>query len=361
MKKYLSVFLIILAVFIAGCGRTNTNTESNNTQDIDLSNTKEAIFAGGCFWCVESGFEEYTGVIDAISGFTGGSEKDAQYANVSSGKTKHYEAVKVIYDPQLITYQDLLEIYWRQFDPTDDGGSFVDRGTQYRSAIFYQSEKERVLAEQSKEKMAASGRFEKELYTPIVKAGPFYEAEAYHQNYHITHPENYHRYRNGSGRDQFIEATWGSDKIYIIPRQISEKDLKEMLTPEQFHITQEEGTEAPFKNEFYDSKAEGIYVDLISGEPLFSSKDKFDSGTGWPSFTKPIRPYTLEEESDLKLVYPRTELRSAISNAHLGHVFEDGPPPDHLRYCIDSAALRFVPKEDLEKEGYGEFVSMFTQ
>jgi len=323
---------------------------------------EEATFAGGCFWCIEAAFQELDGVKEAISGYTGGKKENPTYKEVSAGLTGHIEAVRVVYDPQKISYGELLNFFWRQFDPTDAGGSFVDRGTQYTSAIFYHNREQKLLAEASKQKIAASGVFNKAIVTPIRPAGKFYPAEEYHQDYYKTNSLHYKAYRAGSGRDQFIERVWGKrNNVYPSKPLPSQKELKKRLTQLQFQVTQNAATEPPFRNEYWDNKRDGIYVDVVSGEPLFSSPDKFTSGTGWPSFTRPLEPLNIVEYIDRTMGMELIELKSRRGKSHLGHVFQDGPPPTGLRYCINSAALRFVPKEELEKEGYGEYLTLFEE
>ncbi len=324
-----------------------------------------ATFAGGCFWCVEADLEKIKGVSEVVSGYTGGERANPTYEQVSSGQTKHIEAVQVNFDKEKISYEKLLIKFLKTIDPTDNKGQFVDRGYQYTTAIFYHSEKQRKIANNVIKYLKETKKFPK-IVTPVLKHSKFYRAESYHQNFYKKNKKSmkrYKSYRSSSGRDKFINKYWKNFKFNLGFRDQYHKPsletLKKKLTKLQYYVTQEDGTERPFKNLYWDNKEEGIYVDIVSGQPLFSSNDKFKSGTGWPSFKKPIHKKFLVEKVDKSLFVNRTEVRSQLADSHLGHVFQDGPKPLKLRYCINSASLRFIPKNKLIQQGYENFLWLF--
>lgn len=311
-----------------------------------------ATFAGGCFWCMVEPFDERPGIIDIISGYTGGDTKKPTYQEVCSNTTGHVEAVQITFNPDIMPYEELVKLFWQQIDPTDAGGQFNDRGESYETAIFYHNEQQQQIAEQSKQDIDHSGKFSKPIVTPIIPAKTFYKAEEEHQNYYKKQSFHYRLYKKGSGREDFIKNNWQQSP--------DKSNLKDRLTPIQYSVTQENGTERPFDNEYWDNEEEGIYVDIISGDVLFSSHDKFDAACGWPSFTKPVDSHQVEEKTDNTHGMIRTEVRSKNADSHLGHVFNDGPKDKGgMRYCMNSAAMLFIPKSEMEEKGYEKYLYIF--
>ncbi len=374
----LGIFCIFLFIWLYGWYTGKVAPSDVDTSVIEVDEAV-AYFAGGCFWCTESDYEKLHGVKEAISGYMGGELLNPSYNEVSSGVSGHREVVKVVYDPSVVSYQRLALFLLQETDPTDADGSFYDRGHQYSSAIYYQTPEEKSIAESVIARVGELGVFDKPITTVIEEAGAFWLAEEYHQDFYKKSSLQYKYYRNASGRDAFIENAWGDGKYDEELKDILEnktngasawsnfqkpddKVLKETLTPIQYKVTQKDGTEKPFENEYWDNHEEGIYVDIVSGEPLFSSTDKYDSGTGWPSFLKPIDKDFVTEHDDYKLFVRRTEIRSKYADSHIGHIILDGPiENDKIRYCMNSAAMRFVPKDEMQSGGYGDFLYLFNQ
>ncbi|MBP6889055.1 MAG: peptide-methionine (R)-S-oxide reductase MsrB [Candidatus Moranbacteria bacterium] len=368
------------------CLEHNQEKHMKKTQE-ELSQYQRAYFAGGCFWCTESDLQKASGVVEVVSGYAGGRVVNPTYSDVTSEKSGHREAVEIYYDGKVTSYENLVKYHLMHIDPTDAGGQFYDRGESYQAVIFYRSEEERLVVERTIQELDKAKIFEKPVAVRVLPYTNFYTAEEYHQNYAEENTIKYCAYRESSGRDTFLKKyfegkTWDellrkgtTQKINepvslqsddMIPGKLdfsqyvkpSQAELQANLTPLEYEVTQEDGTERPFHNAYNENHASGIYVDIVSGEPLFSSSDKYESGTGWPSFVKPIDNRFIVEKVDAGFLSTRTEIRSKYGDNHLGHVFPDGPKDrGGMRYCMNSAALHFIPKESMEKEGYGDFLS----
>jgi len=336
---------------------------------------RTALLANGCFWCVEHDLQKVPGVIDVVSGYTGGSTENPTYENYAAAG--HREVVLVTYDASRVTFGNLVEHIIKHGDPTDTQGSFGDRGLEYAPAIYVENADEEAEALRVISAVDAAGVFAEPLPLAILPRTAFFPAEEYHQDYGEKSQIRYSYYRRASGRDAFIESHWGkeadtftfstSPEEAVVSKEGSwdtyhKPSLKELgmtLTALQYEVTQRDGTERPFDNPYDKVYDPGIYVDVVSGEPLFSSKDKYDSGTGWPSFTKPIFEDAVTLHEDRTFFSVRTEVRSRYADSHLGHVFDDGPKDQGgQRWCMNSAALRFVPKAEMEREGYAYLLTL---
>lgn len=362
-------------------GTTAENTvEPVMTGDIEPAalpvDRQTALVAGGCFWCVEADLEKTRGVISVVSGYAGGSTENPTYRNYGSGG--HREVVEVTYDANRLSFEDILIVTLKTTDPTDDDGTFGDRGDKYSSAFYYESPEQKQIIEALIAEVDEFGPYDAPLAIDVEPRPQFWPAEDNHQDYYkgALTKLKYQFYRDGSGRTAFIKKHWGEDTSPQLPwrnqatmnntkttyvwsgyQKPDDATLAATMEPLAYRVTQQDGTERAGTSPLDKNWERGIYVDVLSGEPLFSSRDKFDSGTGWPSFVAPITPEAVTAHEDRKLFSVRTETRSAIADNHLGHVFTDGPADrGGLRYCMNGVALRFVPEAEMVALGYEDFL-----
>ena len=341
------------------------------------SGPKTAVMGTGCFWCVEHDFAQVRGVLNVVSGYAGGTGENPTYENYAHGGYR--EVVEVTYDPSIVSYGNLVEHAIKYGDPTDPDGSFGDRGKYYAPVIQYANDAERDIALKVIAKIDMMHVYPSPITIDVVPSAPFFPAEEYHQDYAEKNPLRYNFYRSRSGRSDFIEKYWGenagdfvaseSPELQALKTRIpmnaknerpwetfvkpDDAKLKEILSPLAYEVTQEDGTERSRTSPYDKLYERGIYVDVVSGEPLFFSRDKYDSGTGWPSFVKPISDEAVTLHEDRKLFSVRTEVRSRYADSHLGHVFDDGPSDrGGKRYCMNGVALRFIPEAEMKGTAY---------
>jgi len=324
------------------------NTTSSKEQKMTMESKQEQqiiYLAGGCFWGLEAYMERIQGVTDAVSGYANGKGDTTNYQLLHA--TDHAETVKVTYDPNKISLDKLLQYYFRVIDPTSINKQGNDRGRQYRTGIYYQNEQDKAVIEAALKTLQS--KYQEPIQIEVEPLKNYVEAEEYHQDYLKKNPNGYCHIDIKKADEPLID-----DKKYPKP---SDAELKQKLTALQYDVTQGKHTERSFSNEYWDNFAPGIYVDITTGEPLFSSKDKFESGCGWPSFTKPIAAEVAEYQKDNSFNMTRIEVLSRSGHAHLGHVFDDGPrDKGGLRYCINSASIKFIPLDEMEKQGYGDLI-----
>lgn len=313
----------------------------------------EIYFAGGCFWGTEHFLKQINGVESTQVGYANSKVANPSYEQVCSGKTNAAETVKVVYHPEEVDLSLLIDLYFQTIDPTSLNRQGNDRGTQYRTGIYYTNIDDVAVINKAIRELET--KYNNPIVVEVKPLENFYPAELYHQDYLEKNPTGY-CHINPALFEMARKANKPKNKTYQKP---DDATLREKLSAEQYAVTQKSATEPAFHNEYWDEHRAGIYVDVTTGEPLFVSTDKFDSGCGWPSFSKPIKKELIEEKKDASHGMIRTEVRSKTGDAHLGHVFTDGPKDKGgLRYCINSASLRFVPKEKMEEEGYGEYLPL---
>ena len=314
---------------------------------------QDIYFAGGCFWGVEEYFSRIPGVCASVSGYANGSTENPSYEDVCYRESGHAEAVHVRYDPSQVSLKTLVRQFFKIIDPMSVDRQGNDWGTQYRSGVYYGNDTDKSIIESVFREVQQ--KYSAEIATELLPLQHFYPAEDYHQKYLKKNPGGYCHIDFSSLSE--LESAARVEEQSSLPTYTrpSEEEIAAKLTPEQYEVTQRSGTEPAFQNAYFSNKRPGLYVDIVSGEPLFSSVDKYDSGSGWPSFTKPINPEAVVEYEDRSHGLSRTEVRSQVGDSHLGHLFPDGPiDKGGLRYCINSLALRFIPYKNMDEEGYGE-------
>ena len=378
MKKKLSVMvmgMLAMMLVLSGCsGAVPMNTGTVSPKNVviqpppDDKNLREIWFAGGCFWGMEAYLSKLNGVVYTNVGYANGTTENPSYEQVSYKNTGHAEAVYVKYDPTRIDLKTLVSYYFKVIDPTSLNKQGNDRGSQYRTGIYYKELADKAIIDSVVAQ--EQGKYSANIVTEVLSLSNYSMAETYHQKYLEKNPNGYCHIdlgildhdpmakKNVVEKSPVMETeTLGSvPKSYTKP---SQEELKKILTKIQYKVTQENGTEKPYTNEYADNHEAGLYVDVVTGEPLFSSKDKYDSKTGWPSFTKPIAANAVVEKVDKSFFADRTEIRSRYGDSHLGHVFPDGPKDQGgIRYCMNSAALRFIPLANMQEQGYGEWIPL---
>lgn len=318
-----------------------------------MSKRNELYLAGGCFWGTEHFLKLIHGVLDTEVGYANSNTPNPSYEEVCTGRTHAVETVHIIFDSDKLSLSTLLQLYFETIDPTSLNKQGGDHGTQYRTGIYYVDPE--LLQEIRHEIQELQSKYSKAVMIEVLPLQNFYPAELYHQDYLDKNPTGYCHIPQ---RLFELARNANNPKKYAKP---SDEVLREKLSKLQYEVTQNAATERAFQNEYYNEFGEGIYVDITTGEPLFLSTDKFDSGCGWPAFSKPIDNKLIKSNTDTSFGMMRTEVRSALGDAHLGHVFDDGPQETGgLRYCINSASLRFIPKTDMQKEGYGDYVDLLN-
>ncbi len=362
-KNRLAIVILfsLLVISNLSCTEKDKKGDSMSIKEQSLSEIKSLrtyqikktiYFAGGCFWGVEEYFSRIEGVLDSVSGYANGETKNPSYEDVCYKDTGHAETVRIDYDESIVSLQELLIHLFRIIDPTSLNKQGNDKGTQYRTGIYYTEDEQEEIAKYFLKEM------QKEYSEPIVveleKIKDFYTAEEYHQDYLKKNPEGYCHINLTLANKTIVDAS-----KFTKP---NDEKLKSKLSDLEYRVTQESATEAPFSHEYTNEKESGIYVDIVSGEPLFLSDDKFDSGCGWPSFSKSITTDTIKYKEDNSHGMTRIEVRSRSADSHLGHIFDDGPKDKGgRRYCINGSALRFIPKSKMKEEGYEEYIPLLSK